>query len=121
MSKEVMLSKLFSDVFGEDLKERLNYLKSEVQEAEEALNLYLICDSCSKHLYKEELIKEIADVQSILTQITVLLGSSFDENITMSFDKLLSRIDISSYKGKNQLLSIGQAKRNGTEKRQYAC
>lgn len=88
---------LFDKMFGRDVDSRMKALKNEIEELIEAYeNLKNI--PCPQN--KEELKKELSDVQSVITHLTDIFDSSHEEQLLYTNKKLLSRIEISHYRGR---------------------
>lgn len=89
---------LFDKVFGRDLDARIEALKSEFDEFIEQYEDYKRGESI---LCFDKLQNELADVQSIVTHISNIIGDTFEQQIIYTNQKLLSRIEVSKYKGEH--------------------
>lgn len=89
---------LFDKMFGRDIDTRIKALKNEVHELIESYELFQK-EQCPKNL--TDFKNELADVQSVITHLTNILDSSIEEQLLYTNNKLLSRIEISKYRGKD--------------------
>lgn len=94
---EKLAVNLFDKMFGRDIDTRIKALKSEFDELIKAYELFEK-EKCPKNLY--EFKTELADVQTVITHLTNILGSSLEEQLLYTNNKLLSRIEISKYRGR---------------------
>jgi len=93
---EKLSTNIFDKVFGTDLESRMEALKNEYIELQEAFEMQKN-QPCPLH--EENFLNELADVQSIITHITSICNDSFERQLLYTNEKLLSRIEISKYKG----------------------
>lgn len=89
---------LFDKMFDRDLDSRMKALSNEYNELLESFETFKK-EPC--YLHSEKFSNELADVQSIITHITDILGSSMEKQLLYTNSKLLSRIEISKYRGRD--------------------
>lgn len=89
---------LFDKVFGRDLDARIEALKSEF---DELIEQYEKCKKEPCAFNQHQFQNELADVQSIVTHISDIVGDSFERQILYTNQKLLYRIEVSKYKGEH--------------------
>ena len=87
-------------MFDRDLDSRMKALSNEYKELQESFET-LKKEPCP--LNREKFSNELADVQSVLTHITNILNSSFEQQLLYTNEKLLSRIEISKYRGREYI------------------
>jgi len=89
---------LFDKMFDRDIDTRIKALKNEFNELIQSYELYKN-EPCP--MFLNDFKNELADVQSIITHLTSILDSSIEEQLLYTNSKLLSRIEISKYRGRD--------------------
>lgn len=96
---ELTASEFFSSIYGTDVYSRMDKLKEEVDELDEAINDYRYAtDPEDREKKRMHVVEELSDVQAVLTHLSCLFSMSHEQLLLDAIIKSNVRIYVPNFK-----------------------